>query len=626
MTVANNYAPIRQLGNGATTQFSAAWSMIAASYAFVQLEDSTTGVRTTVAQGVGSNQYQIAITSSGFTVTMGTAPTSSQYINVSRVTGLDQTNPYRTSKGFQGEVEEASFDKLTAMVQDARYSAGLAVTIPVGETYSTVLPSAANRAGRFLAFDGSGNVIVSTLVTTGTLYSNIISAAPAVSDTNVLAQGTYSVNSYVQEIIQNTSSGAAASADFVVNNNLGTASTYYGNFGMNSSGFTGSGAFNKASSVYLTATSGDLAIGTTTANAIHFVYNNSTTDSAYIDATGFNTYSMNGGQLAGFRNRIINGDMRIDQRNAGAAVVPNGYCLDRWSLAQSVTGKMTTAQNQGGVAAPTGFANYLGIKTTTAYSPVSTDAFVFYQQIEGYNVQDFNWGSANAKSLTLSFWVYSSLTGNFGAFVQNANGGAPRAYPFLYNIPVANTWTKITQTIPGDVTGTWNVTTGIGIGIAFSMGAGSGTLSAPGAWNTANAQGVTGQTNVVATLNAVWDITGVQVETGSVATAFEQRNYASELAMCQRYYFDTNPGSSTYVVRTGGYAAGAGGVAAPPFYLPVSMRALPTVTTRNVNFVANANQLNLQTEQGLQNINFWFAATGAGAIDVRWNLSASAEL
>ena len=308
MTVANNYAPIRQLGNGATTQFSAAWSMIAASYAFVQLEDSTTGVRTTVAQGVGSNQYQIAITSSGFTVTMGTAPTSSQYINVSRVTGLDQTNPYRTSKGFQGEVEEASFDKLTAMVQDARYSAGLAVTIPIGESFTTVLPSAANRAGRFLAFDGSGNVIVSTLVTTGTLYSNIISAAPAVSDTNVLAQGTYSVNSYLQEIIQNTNSGAAASADLVVNNNLGTASTYYGNFGMNSSGYTGSGSFNKANAVYLSSTSGDLVVGTTTANAIHFVVNNGATDAMTISTTGavtINGTATNDSAAAGYVGEYV---------------------------------------------------------------------------------------------------------------------------------------------------------------------------------------------------------------------------------------------------------------------------------------------------------------------------------
>lgn len=288
MTVANNYAPLRQLGNGSTTVFSGSWSMIAAAYAVVQLESVTTGVRTPVTQGPGSNQYQITITSSGFTVTFGTAPSSSYYVDISRKTGLDQTNSYTTSSGFQGQVEENSFDKLTAAVQDAAYAASQAITIPTGESYTTVLPSAALRANKFLGFDSSGNVTVSNLVTTGTLYANVVSATPSVVDTNVLLQGTYSVNSYLQFIIQNTNAGAAASTDYVVNNNLGTANTFFGNFGMNSSGYTGSGSFNKASAVYLSSTSGDLVVGTTTANAIRFVYNNGTTDSAFIDATGFN--------------------------------------------------------------------------------------------------------------------------------------------------------------------------------------------------------------------------------------------------------------------------------------------------------------------------------------------------
>ena len=158
MTVANNYAPLRQLGNGSTTVFSGSWSMIAAAYAVVQLESVTTGVRTPVTQGPSSNQYQITITSSGFTVTFGTAPTSSYYVDISRKTGLDQTNSYTTSSGFQGQVEENSFDKLTASVQDAAYAASQAITIPTGESYTTVLPAAAQRASQYLAFDSFGNV------------------------------------------------------------------------------------------------------------------------------------------------------------------------------------------------------------------------------------------------------------------------------------------------------------------------------------------------------------------------------------------------------------------------------------------------------------------------------------
>lgn len=158
MTLANNYAPIRQLGNGATTQFSAAWQMISATYAIVQLEDATTHALTSVAQGVGANQYQIALTSSGWTVTMGTAPTSSQYINVSRSTSLDQTNPYRTSKGFQGEVEENSFDKLTAIVQENANTLSRNISVPLGDAATLVLPQATARALQYLTFDASGNV------------------------------------------------------------------------------------------------------------------------------------------------------------------------------------------------------------------------------------------------------------------------------------------------------------------------------------------------------------------------------------------------------------------------------------------------------------------------------------
>ena len=131
MTVANNYAPLRQLGNGTTTVFTGSWSMLSAAYANVQLESVTTGVRTPVTQGPGANQYQITITSSGFQVTFGTAPSSSYYVDISRVTGLDQTDSYTTSSGFQGQVEENSFDKLTCAVQDAAYNASLGISIPV---------------------------------------------------------------------------------------------------------------------------------------------------------------------------------------------------------------------------------------------------------------------------------------------------------------------------------------------------------------------------------------------------------------------------------------------------------------------------------------------------------------
>lgn len=214
MTVANNYAPIRQLGNGTTTQVSANWSMIAAAYALVQLENASTGVRTTVAQGGASNQYQINITSSGFTVTMGTAWANTQYLNVSRVTGLDQTDSYRTSKGFQGEVEENSFDKLTAMVQDARYTAGLSITVPSGETLATVLPAATLRASRVIAFDVSGNVIVSdqTLATIESGSTAAAASATAAATSASAASGSATTASTAATNAGNSATAAANSA------------------------------------------------------------------------------------------------------------------------------------------------------------------------------------------------------------------------------------------------------------------------------------------------------------------------------------------------------------------------------------------------------------------------------
>lgn len=197
MTVANNYAPIRQLGNGTTTVFSGTWSMISAAYANIQLESVSTGVRTPVTQGTGASQAQVAITSSGFSVTFNTAPTSSYYVDISRVTGLDQTNSFTTSKGFQGPVEENSLDKLTCMVQDAAYNAAQAIAIPVGESLNTDLPAAAVRANGYLAFDANGNVIV----TTGNGSAIPISAAmtPVVQATT-LQNGLVALHSPITQI------------------------------------------------------------------------------------------------------------------------------------------------------------------------------------------------------------------------------------------------------------------------------------------------------------------------------------------------------------------------------------------------------------------------------------------
>ena len=235
----------------------------------------------------------------------------------------------------------------------------------------------------------------------------------------------------------------------------------------------------------------------------------------------------------GFKNRIINGAMVIDQRNAGASVTPTAtaYTLDRWQFLINQSSKFTTQQSS---TAPTGFINSILVTSSSAYSVLTGDYFTVRQAIEGLNVADFAWGTANAVTVTLSFWVRSSLTGTFGGAINNNAGD--RSYPFTYTINSANTFEQKTITIAGDTSGTWLTTNSRGMMISFGLGFGSTYSGTAGAWAAGNFLSVTGATSVVGTNGATFYITGVQLEVGSTATSFEYRPYGTELALCQRYY------------------------------------------------------------------------------------------
>jgi len=283
-----------------------------------------------------------------------------------------------------------------------------------------------------------------------------------------------------------------------------------------------------------------------------------------------------------FRNRIINGDMRIDQRNAGAAVTASGnFPVDRFIAVNSTDGAFS-AQQDTSVPTGAGFVNSLKFTTTTADATLTTfQNLNLTHQIEGTNVADLMWGSASARTVTLSFWVRSSLTGTFGGALRNS--GATRSYPFSYSISVADTWEYKTLVIPGDTSGTWLTTTGLGVQVVFGLGAGPDRSGTAGAWAAANAIAPTGAVSVIGTLNATWYITGVQLETGSVATPFERRPFGTELALCQRYcYSAKDDGDANSVFGTGmafsGTSAGVGIV------FPVTMRASPSTLTTAGSF------------------------------------------
>ena len=240
----------------------------------------------------------------------------------------------------------------------------------------------------------------------------------------------------------------------------------------------------------------------------------------------------------GYKNRIINGAMVIDQRNAGASVTPasGAFTLDRWNVTTvGGTSKFSVQQNAGAITPPAGFTNYLGITSLSAYSITAGDIQLITQAIEGFNVADLGWGAAGAATVTLSFWVRSSLTGTFGGSLRNGDNN--RSYPFSYSIPAANTWTQISVTVAGDTSGTWYKNSSAGMYVSWGLGVGSTYSGTANAWGGALYGAPTGSVSVVGTNGATFYITGVQLEKGSTATSFDYRPYGTELALCQRYYY-----------------------------------------------------------------------------------------
>jgi hypothetical protein len=287
--------------------------------------------------------------------------------------------------------------------------------------------------------------------------------------------------------------------------------------------------------------------------------------------------------LYGFKNRIINGAMMIDQRNAGASVsVANNtitYTVDRWLVYSNNDGFCSMQQVSDG---PTGFVKSLKFTTTTADASLSaTQRAMIQQRVEGFNAADLAWGTASAAAVTLSFWVKSSLTGSFGAAVQNE--AVNRAYPFSYTINSANTWEQKTVTVPGDTTGTWSTDNTCWARIDFGMGVGSTYSGTANAWAASDFNSVTGAVSVIGTLNATWQVTGVQLEKGSTATSFDYRPYGTELALCQRYYTRFVTGS---VTSASGFLVGAmsstTNATRCSATLPVPMRANPTFSYSNL--------------------------------------------
>lgn len=303
----------------------------------------------------------------------------------------------------------------------------------------------------------------------------------------------------------------------------------------------------------------------------------------------------NAGTL-GNRSKIINGDMRIAQRGTAAVTATGAYPVDRFRQLVSFTNSAVTFQQET-TDVPAGFDYAIkGTVTTADSAPGADQRWSVDQKIEGYNVADLQFGTANAKSVTLSFWVKSSVA---GVFCVSLLGAGSRGYVNEYTISSANTWEYKTITVPGDTSGTWDITTNTGLQVFFSLTGGSNLQGTAGSWQNVQKECTSNQTQLLQTLNATWLVSGVQLETGTNATPFEYRSYGDELSRCERYFqksyqSTTAPGGAT---ANGAYVSRDGAASTVSRYYPVQlqerMRSTPTVVTYDI--AGNSNKIRLDS-------------------------------
>ena len=288
--------------------------------------------------------------------------------------------------------------------------------------------------------------------------------------------------------------------------------------------------------------------------------------------------NLGAGNASIMKNRIINGAMSIAQYGTSTSIAAGGnvgYSCDRFRCDSSVGTAITSAQSTSVV--PAGFGYSLSYTTGTG-TTAAGDTAEIVQFIEANNLSDIGFGSVNAKTLMLSFWARSSLTGSFGIVIEN--GAGTRQYLTTYSLPTANTWIQITIALPADTGGTWTLTgNGRGLNIRWDMGVGTSNSGAStNAWGNSSYYGITGAVKPTQNTGATFYITGVQLEVGSSATGFEYRQYGQELALCQRYFYFLLSGNASGAGQPIGIASKTSATlidACIPF--PVTMRTAPTL-------------------------------------------------
>jgi len=538
--------------------------------AFVKLNGDTSGYTIIAAPAISNNNTLTLPTVTDTLVTQNGATLNNAIINnatlnsptwtYATLTNATLANPMLTNPQFN---TATNFTTVSAAPINGEF-------LPAANT----LAFATNNSER-LRITGTGNLgIGTTTVNTGNAV--VIYGGNLYVNSGILSPGNIALyNNATVTFTDNSQFNTAQSlgprnriinGDFRIDQR-GNATVY----GQQLASFIGTGSASASTTLTIsTVTQGQIFAGMLMSPA-------SVSPLTYITAFGtgnslVGTYTMSNSLTIGGGTTISwYGYVPI---NAG----PN-YVVDRWLTECSVAGKLGHAQNMGAVTPPTGFTNYLGTTVVSAYTPGAGDYFVLEQRIEGPNFSDLAWGTASAKTITISFWAYSSIAGVFGGAIRNQT--ATRSYPFSYTINGTNTWQFVSLTIPGDVTGSYPTSTNSFLSVIFNLGIGTTYAGPPGSWAAANYVGATGTTNIIGTYGANFYITGVQFEIGSVATPFERRQYTTELQLCQRYFQAYNPN-----IQITGLTNGiVGSIIAPP----VSMRTTPTVYVPYTNATYTAS-------------------------------------
>ena len=582
MTVSSSTSKVTYSGNGVTTAFAFSFPIQVETDLRVVLRASS-GTETVLAL---TTDYTVSASpwTTGGTVTLITPPASGETLLVKRQVPVTQLTDLRDADIFPAESVEAVFDKLTYIAQQLAEIIGRNVTLQeVSLLTGLTLPDPA--AGTVL-YSADGLTLQWALL-------------------GVLGGGSVPI----PLSIANGGTGST------------TAPTARVALGENASGSFFTRKHNFAASAAPTTTD-----DTNAGYSVGAWWFDTTNDVVYtcIDATASAAIwtVLVSDRGPAFKNRITNGDIAIDQRNAGSAVTVNTtgtfFGPDVWrGFGANADGVFTIARST--ATPPAGFSHFLRATVTTADASIgASQTYGIATFIEGFNMLDAGFGAAGAQSVTLSFRVRSSLTGTFSGAL--ANGAGNRTYPFSFTINAANTWETKTVTIAGDTSGTWPTDSSQWGKVYFDLGAGTSVRAAANAWTaTSGVIGVTGAASLISTLSATFDVTGVQLELGSRATEFERLPYGEKQRRCMRYYQRMVTGEAVerqtapYVFVYSSYS-NAGGVNSVAFVsLAVPMRATPTAARIGSWTLSNIASQPTVGANNPQNVQFTAPSTAAGA-------------